>query len=93
MRRLLIILAASILSCTCVPAAQACFWDSDTVRTEREFQQNYEFKSGDEQPQRGGSWSEYGLSWSGIVVACAGVGLMAASAGLVIYNQRKIGRV
>lgn len=93
MRRLLAILTVSILACSSVQPARACLWDSDTVRTEREFQQNYEFKSGESPPDRGdASPGSFSLSWFGLTVAGAGIGLMAASAGFVFFNQRKIVR-
>lgn len=70
--------------------ASACFWDSDTVRTEREFKQNYEFKSGIE--SEGGSTPKSdGLTWSGAALALSGFGLMAGAV-FVTTNFRKTGR-
>ena len=78
MRRLLFAICLSLIA-TAFPVsrAAACKWDRDTVRTEREFQRNYEFKSGQESD---GSTVSDGnqLTWSGVALSFSGLGLMVA---------------
>lgn len=90
MRRVISLVSLVMILLTLAVPARACFWDSDTVRTEREFKQNYEFKSGSPQESAEPATDNFpSLTLSGWVAACAGVGLMAASVGYVRHNQRK----
>ena len=82
----------------CNSMAHACINDRDTVRIEREFRKNYEFKSGGDSPSAEPespqqyeskeplvqSLARYGLAGSGGV-------FMLATVGFVAYNFRKIG--
>lgn len=88
MRQLVLALWVSIavLLVTAAPVS-ACINDSDTVRTEREFKMNYEFKSGYQVQETTPTPapSEVGP----VAVSGAGLVLMLAAAGLVTFNVRR----
>ena len=96
MQRLILAAFAALAFFALSAPAQACINDSDTIRTEREFRQNYEFKPGNggvvsdsELPSVDSSDS---LSVAGTVVTWSGLALMAGAAGLVTVNFRRSSR-